>query len=463
MPAVSQPERAPHPTHLLPLLAAGSLDRTLAWRDGHAVSARAFLVDVHAMAACLPSARYAINLCEDRYHFAVAFCAVAVAGQINLLPTSRVPQTIAETLLAYPASYALADRRPDCVPSRLFLIPPICGNVDNSTVCMPTLAGAKVVAIGFTSGSTGQPKANPKTWSSFCASSALNADLLCVDTLLCAGTTPNIVATVPAQHMYGLEMSVLLPLRSHAAIHAGQPFFPADIAAALEQIPAPRLLVTTPIHLRALLREAPALPALDAIVTATAPLDADLAARAERSYATRVVEVFGSTETCVIAYRRAVHREPWRLYPGIELHPQPDGTLVEAAHFAAPTLLQDIVELLPSRQFILRGRNSDLLEIAGKRASLGDLNRHLLAIPGVEDGVVFTLDPDTRGVRRLAALAVASTLTDRDILEALRLRIDPVFLPRPLRCVAALPRNGTGKLPRADLLAALRMQDPART
>jgi acyl-coenzyme A synthetase/AMP-(fatty) acid ligase len=120
--------------------------------------------------------------------------------------------------------------------------------------------------------------------------------------------------------------------------------------------------------------------------------------------------------------------------------------------------LQDIVELLPSRQFILRGRNGDLLEIAGKRASLGDLNRRLLAIPGVEDGVVFTLDADTRGVRRLAALAVASTLTDRDILEALRLQIDPVFLPRPLRLVPALPRNTTGKLPRADLIAALQLR-----
>jgi acyl-coenzyme A synthetase/AMP-(fatty) acid ligase len=38
----------------------------------------------------------------------------------------------------------------------------------------------------------------------------------------------------------------------------------------------------------------------------------------------------------------------------------------------------------------------------------------------------------------------------------LRGGIDPVFLPRPLRKVEALPRNETGKLPRAELLALLR-------
>jgi acyl-coenzyme A synthetase/AMP-(fatty) acid ligase len=70
----------------------------------------------------------------------------------------------------------------------------------------------------------------------------------------------------------------------------------------------------------------------------------------------------------------------------------------------------------------------------------------------VRDGVVFQLEPCTRtGVRRIAALAVAPTLAEGEILAALREHVDPVFLPRPLRCVDALPRNETGKLPRAAL------------
>ena len=445
--AAVQREGAPISGRLLPLLADADAQRTFAWRNGAPISAGAFIGEVHALAKLLPTAQYAVNLCEDRYRFIVAFCAVALAGQTNLLPSSRAPQAIAETLHAYSGSYALSERALQPAATREFVLPQEFAA--SPGVSMPLIGADHVVAIAFTSGSTGQPKANVKTWGAFCASSALNARVLCAD------SAPGIVATVPPQHMYGLELSVLLPLRSRATIYTGQPFFPADIARALHEVAAPRLLVTTPVHLRALLRAAPDLPPLDAIVSATAPLDAVLAEAAERRYATRVIELFGSTETCVIAHRRTALDEPWQLYPDIALHPQPDGTMVQAPYFTAPTLLQDVVELLPERRFRLCGRNSDLLEIAGKRASLGDLTRRLLMISGVEDGVVFCLDGEAGTVNRLAALVVAPGLREADVLAALRASIDPVFLPRPLRCVDKLPRNATGKLPRAALLAAL--------
>lgn len=450
MSAVFESDPALAPTRVLPLLADDDLRRTLVWRGGEAVSVERFLADVQHLASRLPDGRHAVNLCADRYRFLVAFCAVAVAGQTNLLPTSRAPRAVAEVLHAHADSYALADTEPEAAPPRLFVMPASpAGHAVSHEI--PGIAADHVVAIGFTSGSTGVPGAHRKTWGGFCASSALNADLLCT-----GAQAPTIVATVPAQHMYGMETSVLLPLRSRAAVHAGQPFFAADIDQALRQIPAPRVLVTTPVHLRALLGEPISLPPLQAIVSATAPLDTELAAAAEARYATQVIEVFGSTETCVIAHRRSASEASWRLYPGIDLRPQPDGTVVQAAHLPAPTLLQDIVELLPARNFILRGRNGDLLEIAGKRASLGELTHRLLAVDGVVDGVVFQLDPDAAGVRRLAALAVAPDLTRSQILDALRESIDAVFLPRRLCRLEALPRNATGKLPRHALLQALR-------
>ena len=450
MSAIIETGRALKPASLLPLLSDANLGRPLLSNAGSSISVREFLRDVRAVAAQLPNGKYAVNLCEDRYRFLVSFCAVAVMGQTNLLPSSRVKQAIDDVMQAYPSSYALSESARDESPPRHFVLPqlPTHIGVDQE---MPAIAADHVVAIGFTSGSTGQPKANPKLWRSVCASSARNAALLGA-----AETACNIVATVPPQHMYGLEMSVLLPLRSRATINADQPFFPADIAHALEKIDAPRVLVTTPFHLRALLQARVAMPAIDAIVSATAPLDADMARAAEETFSTRVIEVFGSTETCVIAHRRAALDEPWKLYDGVTLRPQPDGTLVEAPYFSTPTALQDIVELLPDERFVLRGRNSDLLDIAGKRASLGDLNHRLLAIPGVTDGVMFTLDADGKGVRRLAALVVAKDLSESDIVENLSSAIDPVFLPRIVRLVDALPRNTTGKLPREALIAALR-------
>ena len=89
---------------------------------------------------------------------------------------------------------------------------------------------------------------------------------------------------------------------------------------------------------------------------------------------------------------------------------------------------------------------------------MGDLTRRLLAIPGVVDWVMLQLQPgEAKGVARVAALVVAPGLEEAAILKALREGIDPVFLPRPLKRVAALPRSETGKLPRAELLQLLRL------
>jgi acyl-coenzyme A synthetase/AMP-(fatty) acid ligase len=239
-------------------------------------------------------------------------------------------------------------------------------------------------------------------------------------------------------------------------VHGARPFFPGDVAAALRDACAQRVLVTTPVHLRALVESCVDLPALAAIVTATAPLPQALAAAAEARFGCEVREMFGSTETCVIARRRTAIEERWTPLPGVRVHPQPDGTLVHAAHLPAPVALADLVEVDGDGGFRLCGRQEDLLEIAGKRASLGDLTRCLLAVPGVEDGVMLQLDEgEGNGVRRIAALVVAPGLDEAAIMRVLRDSIDPVFLPRRLLRVAALPRNDTGKLPRDALLRLL--------
>jgi len=442
----------------LPLLNVAQPERIFAWRDGRPISVARFLADVDAVAAMLPPASFAVNLCEDRYPFLVGFCAVASRGQTNLLPPSRAPAAIDEVLAGHPGSYALGDAHREGL-SMHYVHLRLDDDASRSDIAVPDIDGEQIVAIGFTSGSTGQPKANPKTWAAVRASSAHNTRLLATALGLNGDEIAHIVATVPPQHMYGLELSILLPLLGPFAVHGGRPFFPADVAAALAEVPAPRMLVTTPIHLQALLRDPVKLPPLAAITSATAPLCAELAAEAEARYGAPLVELFGSTETCVIAHRRTTTRESaWQLYTDIALRPQPDGTLVDAPYFSQPVVLQDVVELLPDHAFHLRGRNADLVEIAGKRASLSDLTHRVLALPGVIDAVVLQLEEeDGAGVRRIAALVVAPNRSESELMDGLRRSVDPVFLPRRLRCVEALPRNETGKLARALVLAALKV------
>ncbi|BFI97492.1 MAG: xanthomonadin biosynthesis 3-hydroxybenozate--AMP ligase XanA2 [Rhodanobacter sp.] len=438
---------------MLPLADARDPQRIVAWRHGEAVKVARFLAHVEQVAALLPDAPAAVNLCEDRYAFLVAFCAIARRGQANLLPPSRAPQAVEEVMAAHPGSYALGELALSPAPHGYRKLPALDGGAGIASTQVPAIPAEQLVAIGYTSGSTGTPRANAKSWRNLRASSAGTMAML----RAIAGERFNVVATVPPQHIYGIEMSVLLPLLGEVGVHAGRPFFPADVAAALAEVPAPRVLVTTPVHLRALVASGTPLPPLAAMLSATAPMPPELAQAAEQAFGAPLLEVFGSTETCAFASRRVTAEADWTLYEDVRLHPQPDGTLVEAPQLDAPVVLADIVSLHDAgRRFQLCGRNTDLLEIAGKRASLGDLTRRLLAIPGVQDGIVFQLDEaDAAGVRRIAALTVAPALDEAAILDALRCAIDPVFLPRPLRRVPALPRNDTGKLPRAALLDLL--------
>ena len=437
-------------------LVSGPAGRPIAFCDAGGTALEDFLAEVRGGAALLPDRPFAVNLCEDRYRFMVAFAAAAMRGQVTLLPPSRTRAAIDEVRAHHPGSYCLGDVDAcgceDIAPLAHYLrLPDLLPRLGGG---LPQVADAATVAIGYTSGSTGVPKANHKTWGSFGTSTAQNVAALAG--LLPAAGTAHVVATVPPQHMYGMEMSVLLPLVGGVAVHAAKPFFPVDVAAALAASPLPPLLVTTPVHLRALVASGVALPPLAGIVASTAPLPVELAQAAEAAFGCEVRELFGSTETCILAHRRTASEDAWSLLPGVELQPQPDGTLVHAAHLDAPVALADIVELLPGGRFRLRGRQADLLEIAGKRASLADLTQRLLAIPGVRDAALLQLEPDAGGVRRLAALVVAPGLDEAAGRAALRQAVDPVFLPRPLRLVASLPRNETGKLPRRALLDLLR-------
>jgi acyl-coenzyme A synthetase/AMP-(fatty) acid ligase len=202
-------------------------------------------------------------------------------------------------------------------------------------------------------------------------------------------------------------------------------------------------------------------------LSATAPLSHRLAVEAEARFAAALFEIYGCTETGQIASRRTAAGKTWQTFPDVQLRPDAGAMWADGGHIEVPTRLGDVIELLdadPTR-FLLHGRDADLVNIAGKRVSLAYLNHQLNAIPGVRDGVfLLPQEDDTEvpePVRRLSALAVAPGLSPAALRQALRERIDPVFLPRPLLMVDALPRNATGKLPShatRSLLAALRAQ-----
>jgi len=435
----------------IPFLRPGRAEDVVAWRGNTPITRAQFRRDLAALTARLPDKPYVLNHCDDRYHFLVGLVASMQRGQVSLFPSNRTTDVLSQLKRDYPGVYCLTDQ----ASSEEAAVLEICAydvRGAHSGAEDPVFPAGQRLAIAFTSGSTGIPKRYPKYWGGVTHEALIAGQRLQLD----AAHAGHILATVPAQHMYGFVYSVIMPAQWGYAIGAERPFYPEDIRRALAARPARTVLVTTPVHIRACVLDGVKLPSLDFILSSTAPLDAVLAAEAEAHFGTIVQEFYGSTETGAIASRRQAQTQTWHTFEGVRVSLSEEGFRVEAPHIPEPMLLTDNVEVYNEREFVLFGRNAELVKIAGKRIALGDLNRHLLAIDGVKDGTFFLPEPGDGREPRLSAFVVAPGMTRAQILEALRARIDAVFLPRPLRRVDVLPRNATGKLPRASLLQLFR-------
>jgi len=432
----------------LPLFAHASPEQPLAFTRGGPVNAHRYLADVLALEQRLPDATNVLNLCADRYAFAVGLGAALLRGQRTLLPANHAPATLERLAHNHPGLYVLADTNAPEAALPWFAVT-FAGDPQTTPFEVPRIAGEQTAVILFTSGSTGEPVPTAKAWRALVQSGRNEARALGFEHLQRLA----ILGTVPPQHSYGLESTILLALHGGFAFHADKPFFPADVCAALAALPRPRMLVTTPVHLRALCAVDAALPQADYLLSATAPLSPQLAAEAEQRFRAPLNEIYGCSEAGQLATRRLAAAPEWRSMQDIRLRQDALGTWASGGHVPVDILLADVIELLDDRHFILHGRTADLVNIAGKRTSLAHLDVQLNAVEGVRDGAFLVPDDDAERVVRLIAFTVAPGRRADEILAGLKARIDPAFLPRPLYLVDALPRNDTGKIPREALLA----------
>ena len=432
----------------LPLLSHTDPQAVFAWYRGRPVRVAEFLSDIARVARAMPDGAHVLNVCQDRYHVAVGFAAAIVRDKINHLPSTRNADTVRHLRESAPDLFCLVDGPTDLdLPQMRY---PESGELPAAEPGpIPGIDADRVVARVYTSGSTGAPLPHDKTWGSLVACIRAGRDRL--------GLPPqtSLVGTVPAQHMYGFESTLLMAFHGDLALSAAHPFYPADIVEELARVPAPRLLVSTPVHLRALLATDLDIPPLSLVLCATAPLPVELARAVEARTRAPLVEIYGSTETGQIATRRTACTDAFTLFDGLSLVPESEGVaMTSGGHLRVPTPIHDIIEPLGGGDFRLHGRSADMVNIAGKRSSIAYLNHQLCTIPGVLDGAFFAPDDDPgETVNRLMAFAVAPGVTPEALRRALRERIDPAFLPRPLVLLGELPRNATGKLPRSALAA----------
>jgi acyl-coenzyme A synthetase/AMP-(fatty) acid ligase len=418
------------------------------WREVHTASI--------ALAQHLDGASTVCNLCSSRLGFLVAWLASLRRGCLQLLPPSGGHTDLAAILRSVESPVIVVDHvdllKPDWAEhARCIVHPPQvpCAPEPDAGLAWSPHWNAPLIRL-YTSGSTGVPEPQTKTLGELCRGAQVLAARL--DEVVEGGIAGlrQIICSVPSQHMFGVETSVMLPLVTGIPVVDRRPLLAADVHAAFHDALGEGAWIATPLHLSALARSGQEIPRCRLVLVSTMPLAPGLAAQAETLACAPVMEIYGSTETGVVAMRRTARQAHWRPVTGVRVEPTPDGAQVWGAHFASPRILADQVELDEEGGFSLLGRQADLIKIAGRRASLAGLNLLLQDLPGLVDGV-FYLPPTGSPTERLVLIHAGVPLDRAATRLWLRARMDPAFLPRTIIEVERLPRTEAGKLPRAAL------------
>lgn len=413
-------------------------DTVVAWRDQAPLRFGQLRSAAAAVAAGVAGCGRVALVCQDSFHFAAAFMALAHSGAEIVLP----PNHSAATLTALSGAF---DRV-----------------IDDSFVAMAAgsaplraVDAERIPVTFFTSGSTGQPKQITRTLA------MLQHEVAALQTAF--GPLPRhgrVLATVGHQHLYGLTFKLLWPLSSGRAFDVEtHEIWEALVAAQ----PGGGAIVSSPAHLSRL-GGLPPLPDAErpaALFCAGAPLGASAARFACDVFGILPTEIFGSTESGAAATRQQIGGdESWRLLPDVEIRIDPDGLLAFRSPQVAGWVTTGDLARSDSDGLRFLGRTDGVVKIEGKRVSLAAVEAALMALPFVRDAAVMLL---AETPVRLAAVVVPSELgwTNLEAMghfrfgaalaRALAPALEPAGRPKRWRFVAALPQRHMGKRDAAAL------------
>ena len=274
-----------------------------------------------------------------------------------------------------------------------------------------------------------------------------------------------IIGTVPAQHLYGLTFTILLAWVLGVPVVDELPFYPEDISKLIAQTNA-GTLISVPAHYNVLIRNG-FKPGSVFCLSATAPLSEQTALQWRKLNQTQILEIYGSTETGVIGFRRQPDQQQWTRFAPVQLSAQAGLLNVSSAfihpQFDAQFQTADEVNLTSDDTFNLLGRLGAVIKIAGKRISLLEIEQSLLACSNIADAAVLAVD--VKGLARDKAIwaAVVCQTQCIDSVAAIRLelssKLEGTKIPKRFVFVDQLPRNSSGKVSRQALLDLFEVAD----
>jgi len=232
-------------------------------------------------------------------------------------------------------------------------------------------------ALFFTSGTTGIPTGALKSEQN------IQGELDALSTIFQDEKFERVIVSVPFIHIYGFLSGVMLPVRLGCEVLLKEEYWPQDLLKLHEG--KKTLIVTTPVYIKSLLRLKRGVDLSHVVfLSSTGLLLEDEVSAFQLKFNSRIVQLFGSTETGGIAFKYGTD-SLWRPLKDVHVSCHNDGVMVVDSPYLSTHLLEerlsplahpytttDIIEL-EKDGFRLMGRLNEIIKISGKRISIVEL------------------------------------------------------------------------------------------
>ncbi len=422
------------------------------------VTGNAFTAQVSALYQALTNdeTQRWLLACEHSDLFAVGLCAGLLAGKQLILPANTQTGTLNE--LTHEFDGILSDI---CLCEGKSFLPLKKDNTVTEAQWPKSPAIGELIL--FTSGSSGHPKAIVKTLEQ------LDAEVSVLEQTFAAHLPQcSVISTVSHQHIYGLLFKILWPLAASRPFLSEQVEYPETLTYYTNLLPN-LCLISSPAQLSRLpeaLDFEAQLRSPSLVFSSGGPLSYQAATDVARCYGKPPIEVFGSTETGGIAYRRQYNEtEPWQGFSThqIEQDEQDGALLLKSPYLESHDWLKcdDKIELLKAGQFRLLGRLDRIVKIEEKRVCLVQMESLLESHPLVSQAALLVLE--TPRVQLGAAIVLSTqgqTLLENEgklainnlLKNHLLTQFERVTLPRRWRYPQQLSLNSQGKRLHGELV-----------
>ena len=413
-----------------------------------------------------------VLLTEDAYAFIVGLFGLWHAGRYALSPPNHQPESL--RALQVRASGVLTDR-PDWFELDSTLDPLSISEPSHAHDFQP-LDRSRLALELYTSGTTGDGKAVTKQISHL--EDELEELARTWDRQLEMAT---VFSTASHQHLYCLMLGVLWPLCSGRPIERRHYLHAAELVPRMKACGS-SILLSVPTHLRRFVRHAQASqlkPSCRAVFSSGGPLPRETAYRVKKIIGQSPIEIFGSTETGIIAWRsqeEGRREDLWAPTPSVRVLRDPTSSalrvlspFVSVASGEEGLATGDHVEIRDENRFVLLPRKDRIVKIGEKRLDLSRMESDLRGLEWVDEVALAPIERDSD--LRVAAVLVPTEegrqVIDQgepsELIRAIRGRLfeawDPVLHPRLWRMVDQLPENAQGKVTREAIVSLFQDDD----